>query len=100
VFVSFEPIIEPLETLRLMDEVAPFVEHIRIGKVNHHEIEKRVAAKFNGWKSVGSMIARKLDDLDVPYAIKHDLAPYMPEGFTLDTRDETMKPDHVDAGLL
>lgn len=42
-WVSFEPVIDPVETLTLMKSVLPIVDEVKIGKVNHMpEVEKAI----------------------------------------------------------
>jgi DNA repair photolyase len=41
-YVSVEPVIDPAQALRLIDELHPIVDFWKIGKLNHHPLAKQI----------------------------------------------------------
>lgn len=82
VWVSCEPTLIPEHTLEIIRRVAPFVDHVRVGKLNHHPHEKTV-----NWRAFGNSLVGVLGESGVPYRIKDDLYPYLPSNFPQNTRD-------------
>jgi len=84
-FVSFEPVIDPDQTLALMELSAPDVDHFKIGKVNGWSDGRRV-----DWADFLSRAVELSERLGVDYYIKKDL--YEQGG-----RPPFVTPDHLDA---
>lgn len=84
-FVSFEPVISPLETFRLMEVAKDYAHHYRIGKWNH---DKR--ANEIDWLQFGTDAVEYCRSINKPVYIKNDLAEAMP-GFQF--RAEERNPE-------
>ncbi len=65
-WVSLEPIIDPDQTLELIDRTAGYVDEYKVGKLNHFPIEI-------DWYDVRDRIVNKLEALRLKYYIKKDL---------------------------
>ncbi len=75
-WVSFEPVIDPAQTLRLIDathefvDVAQkFVDHYKVGKLNYHPLAKTI-----DWAKFLRDVTAELDGYGADYYIKRDLA--------------------------
>jgi hypothetical protein len=67
---SFEPVIRPDQTLKLIDITAPFVDDVFVGKINHNrEIED-----LTDWPKFRADAEALLQKLGKPYTIKEGLA--------------------------
>jgi DNA repair photolyase len=69
-WVSFEPIINPLTTYKLLELSYLFVDQYMVGKMNHHK------SNIN-WKEFGDKIYKKLMKYNKRFYIKKDLYKYM-----------------------
>jgi len=67
-WASCEPVIEPAETLMVIEAVAPYVDFFAIGKWNH---DARAASI--DWAKFKSDAVTLLDRLGKPYRLKNDL---------------------------
>ena len=67
-WVSLEPVFNPGAVLRLIRQVSPFSDMIKIGKLNH---DRRAAA--TDWATFRTDVVDLLESLDCDYLIKHDL---------------------------
>lgn len=67
-WVSMEPVIDPNQTIELIDQVAPFVNEIRLGKWNHSAESNSI-----NWKNFYHEAKARLDFHGVKYIIKDDL---------------------------
>jgi DNA repair photolyase len=67
-WVSFEPVIYPDHTLKLMYDTREFVGHYKVGTMNYHPQGKNV-----DWMEFGWGIKREMDRLGVHYYFKKDL---------------------------
>lgn len=68
-FASFEPVIEPSESLRLIKESLEFIDGYKIGKINHYKgIDKTI-----DWTSFLKSAIEILRDNKKIFYIKHDL---------------------------
>ena len=74
-WVSLEPVIDPKQTLDLIDSTADFVDLYKIGKWNH---DKR--ANAIDWKDFAGRAVEKCCGLGVDFILKKDLAAYLPGG--------------------
>lgn len=75
-WVSFEPVIDPNQTLDLIDIVAPFVDEIKVGRWNHDPRANQI-----DWRNFGERAVLRLRKHDVLFYVKHDLRKFLPEGF-------------------
>ena len=71
-WVSLEPVIDPEETLRIIEAVHPYVDLFKVGTLNHHELTDTI-----DWKSFGERAVKLLESLGKNYYIKNDLKNYM-----------------------
>jgi DNA repair photolyase len=71
-WVSFEPVLFPGATLKLMERVREFADEYRIGKLNYHPHAKEI-----DWKLFGQKAIECCQNLDIDYMIKADLAQYL-----------------------
>lgn len=85
-WVSCEPVIDPQETLQLIERTAEYVDVFKVGTLNYaknlpHDFKKpRI-----DWKTFAQNVVILLDRLGANYYIKKDLACYIgrPEGITV-----------------
>lgn len=71
-WASFEPVINPVWTISLIDEIIPFVDIYKIGKFNHNpELESKI-----DWAKFLKEVVKKLRYLNKPFYIKKDLAKF------------------------
>lgn len=71
-WVSFEPVINPIWIICLMDKVSSFVDIFKIGKLNHDpELESKI-----DWPKFLKTVVRELRSLKKPFYIKKDLAKF------------------------
>lgn len=75
VWISFEPVIYPDQSIRLMEKVAGFVDHIRIGKINNFEnLDKNI-----DWNKFIKDSVSLCRTNGINFYIKDDLASYNKE---------------------
>ena len=68
-WVSVEPVIEPLEALKVIKELHPIVDHWKIGKINRcPEVERR-----HDWVAFRDEVSFLLDALGAGYYLKKSL---------------------------
>jgi DNA repair photolyase len=71
-WASFEPVIIPEQSLRLMERVASFADHVKIGKLNNYKgIDKKI-----DWSDFISKAVKICRDNSLPFYIKNDLAEH------------------------
>lgn len=70
-WVSLEPVIDPEETLRIIDETHAIVDLYKVGKLNYHK-----AANLVDWAKFHRDVVERLDSYGKDYYIKKDLAAY------------------------
>lgn len=70
-WASFEPVVSPSQSLRLLDEVSDFIDHVKIGKLNHH----KVASTIN-WTRFLFDAVRICREKKMKFYIKKDLQVY------------------------
>jgi DNA repair photolyase len=72
-WVSIEPVIYAAEALRVIQATAPFVDHFKIGKLNHMpEREKEI-----DWTGYARAAKALLESLGKSYYIKNDLRKFL-----------------------
>lgn len=87
-WVSFEPVIIPEQSLNLLREVAPFINHVKIGKINQYKgIDKGI-----DWQKFIVDAVRICRDWNVPFYIKQDLRAF--------NRSVTLLPEQCDPDHL
>jgi len=65
-WVSLEPVIDPEQTLAIVEVTHPFVDLYKVGKMNHYPM-------FVDWKRFGRHIEGLLRELGKEYYLKEDL---------------------------
>ena len=68
-WVSMEPVIDPREALKLIDMIHPWVDHWKIGKINHN----RALEVAVDWIAFREEVQAKLDGLGADYYLKKSL---------------------------
>lgn len=71
-WVSFEPVIYPNETFKLLERTYEFTDLYKIGKINRFNTGVEV-----DWKEFTYKILNRLEQLNKKYYIKDSLKPYM-----------------------
>lgn len=72
-WASLEPVIDPLQSLELIRQTAPFVDMFKVGRWNHD-----ARANAIDWATFGTAAVALLESLGKKYYIKEDLAKYLP----------------------
>jgi len=68
-WVSLEPVIDPAQALKIIQELHPIVDHWKVGKLNHNkQVEQQV-----DWLQFRDDVTALLDDLDADYYLKNSL---------------------------
>ncbi len=68
-WVSLEPVIDPDQALELIQDIYPYVDHWKVGKLNHYpEIENRV-----DWRKFRDDVSSLLDNVGTNYMLKNSL---------------------------
>lgn len=67
-WVSFEPVIYPIQTMTLLEITRQFVGHYKVGTMNYHPQGRSI-----NWYRFGWEIKKIMDDLKVKYYFKQDL---------------------------
>ena len=76
-WASFEPVLDPVQTLELIHESSSFVDQFKIGKLNHDaKLERSI-----DWSAFVVKATKMLREIGKPFYIKHDLAACAPHGF-------------------
>lgn len=78
-WVSFEPVVDPKQTLALISSVAPFADKIKVGKMNSkgnqtwHNEEIKAISRDTNWRAFGEEAIKLLKSLRKDFYIKEDL---------------------------
>lgn len=72
-WVSLEPVIDPDESLRIIKETHEFVDHYKIGTLNHVDCKTTPGQ----WRDFGQMAIRLCRTFGKTYYIKQDLQRYL-----------------------
>ena len=70
-WVSLEPVIDPEQSLDMIDATHEFVDHYAVGKLNYHPLAKTI-----DWPKFLRDVLAKLKGYGNSYYIKQDLASY------------------------
>ncbi len=72
-WASIEPVIDPNQSLQLIQDTLDFVDEYKVGKLNHHpELEAQI-----DWSDFGKKAVSILEKARKPYYIKKDLRDRM-----------------------
>lgn len=71
-WVSLEPVIDPRQSLELIDLTHQFVDVFKVGILNHHPLTKEI-----DWRDFGKSAVSKLESLGCSYYVKVDLRKYL-----------------------
>lgn len=85
-WVSLEPVIDPAETLQLIEATAKYVDHYKVGTMNYiNRLPREYSVPRIDWKNFARNVRILLDHLGKPYYLKRDLARYIdePDGVTV-----------------
>ncbi len=72
-WVSLEPVLNPESALEIIRQTHSFVDLFKIGKLNHHPLEKRI-----DWCDFGVRAVEMCESYGQPYYIKDDLEALLP----------------------
>ena len=87
-WASLEPVIDPEETLKIIDFTFPFIDEYKIGKINHMpDLEKGI-----DWDAFTIEAVDKLRTAGKPFYIKHSLRSPKIESYL---RPEEKDPDRL-----
>ena len=77
-WVSLEPVIDTKEGLAIIEAVADYTGHFKVGKLNYHPLAAGI-----DWRAFANAAIQRLESVGKPYYIKADLARYIgrDEGF-------------------
>jgi DNA repair photolyase len=85
-WASLEPVIDPDESLKIIDFTSPFIDEYKIGKINHMpDLEKDI-----DWNKFTLKAIEKLRAANKPFYIKHSLQSPKIESYL---RPEERNPD-------
>ena len=70
-WASFEPVIDPVESLKMLEIVSGFIDHVKIGKINNHPQERLI-----DWVKFLKDAVSICRDTNMKFYIKDDLAKY------------------------
>jgi hypothetical protein len=107
-WASFEPVIDPRQTLELIELVAPYLSYCKLGHTNHLDDfdwpspgwRQRVEAI--DWADFADKATTLCAKLKLPYYIKNDMRPFLESGVnpdTLNTREEIQNNEQRDRGI-
>ncbi|MFA5376412.1 MAG: radical SAM protein [Dehalococcoidia bacterium] len=74
-WISFEPVIDPDETLSFMERMAPYANIFKIGKLNYHPLAKTI-----DWRKFAIEASTLATKLGVPFMLKADLRAFLKPG--------------------
>ena len=72
VWASLEPVLDPEQSLDLINMTHKFVDLFKVGKLNHHPLATQI-----DWYKFGWQARKLLEDLGCNYYLKHDLRKAM-----------------------
>jgi DNA repair photolyase len=73
-WVSVEPVIDPRQALALIEQLTPWADGWKVGKLNHHPVAKEV-----DWFGFAAEVQRLLEGSGGEHLIKESLRPYLPQ---------------------
>ena len=75
-FISLEPVLDVKASLEIIRRTHEFVDHFRIGKLNHKS-HKTLGLESPDWRKFGKAAVGLCRDFGVDYYVKKDLAEFM-----------------------
>ena len=75
-WVSLEPVIDPDQSIKIIECLSPFVDLFKIGTLNHHPHAKTI-----NWQQFGVSAAKACERAGVAYYLKDDLMAAMPPSY-------------------
>lgn len=81
-WASMEPVIDPDQTLKLIQWAAPYVDLFKVGKLNSQKTmpaDLKQLAKTIDWRKFANDVVNLLESLHKAYYIKNDLVVYLNE---------------------
>jgi len=82
-WASIEPVIDPEESLAIINASLPYVDAYKVGKLNHKE-------NSTDWKSFGVRAVEMIRGAGKPLYVKVDLRSFFPVNFL---REEEIRAD-------
>lgn len=73
--ISVEPVFDPVQALLVLRTMAGQVDHIHVGKLNHHPHAKAIERDY-GWRRFHDESVEALEKARQPYTIKKSLREY------------------------
>lgn len=70
-YVSVEPVIDPDQAIRLIEQLHPIVDFWKVGKLNHHPLARQI-----DWQRFYNDAIEQLEACNANYYIKKDLLKY------------------------
>lgn len=72
-WASLEPVIDPAQSLGLIDLSSPYVDMYKVGKLNHHPLAETI-----DWRAFALAVVSRLEAMGKAYYVKRDLRAYLP----------------------
>jgi len=88
-WASFEPVIDPEQSLRVLSQAIPYLKAVKIGRWNHSQEASQI-----DWAGFGRTAVEFVRQHNVTLYVKKDLAKYLPADFL---RPEETDPDRIES---
>jgi len=75
-WVSLEPVIDTETAKQIIRETHEFVDLYKVGRINYHRL-----TRLTNWEKFTHEVTGLLNELGKAHYVKHDLQPYLPEGY-------------------
>jgi|ERR1051325_31947 DNA repair photolyase len=85
-WVSLEPVYDTEATLEIIRRTHEFVNLYKVGRINYSGLTKKI-----DWREFTARVIDLLADTGNDHYIKHDLQPYLPEGY----QNNKYRPQHA-----
>lgn len=85
-WASLEPVLDPAQSLAIIDETHTYVDLYKIGVLNHSRPERAV-----DWRAFGAEAIRRCEQYGVRYYVKDDLAKHL-SGIPYKSEDTRLAP--------
>jgi DNA repair photolyase len=79
-WASIEPVIDPVESLSIIDASLPFVDAYKVGKWNHDAKAHKI-----DWSAFGKQAVDMIRSAGKALYVKADLRPHLPAGYLTET---------------
>ncbi len=80
-WVSMEPVVDPKQSLELIEMAAPFTDSFKIGRWNHDQRSNEI-----DWNTFVRDAVDLLCDLHKSYYIKQETRPFLPAGYPAESK--------------